>query len=89
MGEGGIKGGAINCPDTPEHTSSCQTSNSDVEGASREAGNALVEDKGINANAACKRCQREPPHNGRDGGGGGNTMRDNRGRRRTMTMDNE
>ncbi len=28
MGEGGIKGGAINCPDTPEHTSRQQTSNS-------------------------------------------------------------
>ncbi len=36
LGEGEIKGGAVNCPDTPEHTSSCQTSNRDVEGSRGE-----------------------------------------------------
>jgi hypothetical protein len=88
MGEGVIKGGAVNCPDTPEHTSSYQTSNSDVKWASRGAGNAQGEDNCKNANAAREHCQREPPHNGRDRGGG-NTTRDDRGRQRMTTMDNE
>jgi hypothetical protein len=83
MGEGGIKGGAVNCPDTPEHISSHQTSNSNVEEASKGAGNAQGEDKGNNANAACKRCQREPTHNGRDRGWGQHNER----RRRTTTDD--
>jgi hypothetical protein len=67
MGEGGIKGGAVDCPETREHTSRQQTSNSDVKGASRGAGDAQGEDKGNNANAVCKHCHREP---GRDRGGG-------------------
>ncbi len=69
MGEGGIKGGAVDCPKTPEHTSRRQTSNSNVEGASRGAGNAQGEDKANSANASREHCQREPTHNGRDRGG--------------------
>ncbi len=67
MGEGGIKGGAVDCPEIPEHTSRQQTSNCDVEGVSRGAGDAQEEDEGNNANDVRKHCQREP---GRDRGGG-------------------
>ncbi len=45
-------------------------SDANVEGASRGAGDTQGEDKGSNANAAHKHCQREPAHNGRDSGGG-------------------
>ncbi len=54
--------------------------NADVEGALRGASNAQGEDKGNNANAARKHCQREPTHNGRDRGG----RQHNKRRQRTM-----
>ncbi len=79
------KGGAVDCPDTLEHTSRQQTSNSDVEGASRGADNAQGEDEGNNANAARKHCQRKPMHYGRDRGGG---LHDKRQQRTTTDDDN-
>ncbi len=88
MGEGGIKGGTVVCPNTPEHTSSRQTSNSDVEGASRGVGDAQGEDKGNNTYTVWEPFQREPTHNSRDRGGG-NIMRDDQGQQWKMTMDNE
>jgi hypothetical protein len=57
--------------------------NADVKGASRRADDAQWEDKDNNANAACKHCQREPMHNGRDRGGGQHDKR----RWRTMMDD--
>jgi hypothetical protein len=85
MGEGGIEGGAVVCPDTPEHTSSHQTSNSNVKEALRGVGDAQWENDGKKANTAREHCQRKPTHNGRDRGGG---QHDERQRRTTTEEDN-
>jgi hypothetical protein len=58
--------------------------NINTEGALRGADNAQGEDKGNNANAARKHCQREPTHNGRDRGGGQHNKRQQR-----MTTDDD
>ncbi len=86
IGEGEIKGEAVDCPDSPEHTSSRQTSNSSPANIppnpSRESSplGMIMGEGGIEGGAMGEGTMAETE-------GGGDTTRDDGGRQWTMTMD--